>query len=258
MEIKKIIKRSVKESYLFIFCKVIRLKFAEIWNKKDQGKGIIEFYRQFLNAGDLCFDIGANIGNKSAVLKRLDCKVIAVEPQDYCVKFLKLRFGNKLIIVNKAIDETIGMAEINISDADTISSLSTEWINSVKNKRFPKNSWEKKEMVNTTTLDHLIKQYGLPKYCKIDVEGYEYRVLKGLSQKIKYISFEFAYPESLNSSINILKHLANLGEFECNYTDSETSLFKFSEWISHYNFLHLLNGKKNSLTDWGDIFIRFK
>jgi FkbM family methyltransferase len=257
MEIKKIIKRYIKESYPFIFYKVIRLKIAEIKNEKHQETGTVEFYSQFLKAKDLCFDIGANIGNKSAVLKRLGCKVIAVEPQEYCVKFLKMRFGKKVIVVNKAIDEVDGMRELNISDADTLSSLSTEWINTVKGKRFSKNTWGQKKLVSTTTLDNLIKKYGVPKYCKIDVEGYEYKVLNGLNQKIEYISFEFAFPESLDNTISILKHLKDLGDFECNYSETETSLFKFNVWISQDKFLSLLNNQENFLSDWGDIFIRF-
>ena len=45
--------------------------------------------------------------------------------------------------------------------------------------------------VKVTTLDDEIKKYGAPSFCKIDVEGLEVDVLRGLSSPIKMISFEY-------------------------------------------------------------------
>lgn len=55
---------------------------------------------------------------------------------------------------------------------------------------FPDYRYDKKEKVQVVTLDDLIKEYGLPKYCKIDVEGFEWKVLKGLTRPIPYVSIE--------------------------------------------------------------------
>ena len=35
------------------------------------------------------------------------------------------------------------------------------------------------------------KEFGKPAFCKIDVEGYEYKVIKGLSEPLNTVSFEF-------------------------------------------------------------------
>ena len=43
--------------------------------------------------------------------------------------------------------------------------------------------------------DNMISRYGSPEFTKIDVEGYEFEVLNGLSQPIKTISFEFTSEE---------------------------------------------------------------
>ena len=45
--------------------------------------------------------------------------------------------------------------------------------------------------VPVVTLDAAIEHYGVPAYCKIDVEGWEFEVLRGLSQAVDLISLEF-------------------------------------------------------------------
>ena len=47
------------------------------------------------------------------------------------------------------------------------------------------------ETVLTTTLDSLISKEGVPDLIKIDVEGYEHKVIKGLTEKANKICFEF-------------------------------------------------------------------
>jgi FkbM family methyltransferase len=42
-----------------------------------------------------------------------------------------------------------------------------------------------------TTMDTLISLYGKPDYCKIDVEGFEINVLKGLNIPLNLVSFEY-------------------------------------------------------------------
>jgi hypothetical protein len=46
-------------------------------------------YAQFVRAGDLCFDIGANIGSRSRVFRALGAHVVAVEPQPASLKTLR-------------------------------------------------------------------------------------------------------------------------------------------------------------------------
>ena len=44
---------------------------------------------------------------------------------------------------------------------------------------------------SVTTLDQLIDRFGIPAICKIDVEGYEFEVLKGLFAANCHVSFEY-------------------------------------------------------------------
>ena len=43
------------------------------------------FYAQFIQPGDLCFDLGAHLGNRANAWLALGAKIVAVEPQPSCV-----------------------------------------------------------------------------------------------------------------------------------------------------------------------------
>jgi hypothetical protein len=49
----------------------------------------LRFYGAFVSAGDLVFDVGAHVGNRTAVFLELGARVVAVEPQAQCVAELQ-------------------------------------------------------------------------------------------------------------------------------------------------------------------------
>ncbi len=51
------------------------------------------FYAQFIQPGDLCFDIGAHVGNRVLVWSRLGARIVAVEPQPACLALLRRLYG---------------------------------------------------------------------------------------------------------------------------------------------------------------------
>ena len=106
-----------------------------------------------------------------------------------------------------------------------------------------------------TTLDDLIKIYGVPKYIKIDVEGFELDVLLGLSQKAGIISFEFT-SEFLDQTINCLNHLKKIGYQEYNFSIGERRKF-YTHWS---NTEDLIQELRNEITNdkllWGDVYCR--
>jgi hypothetical protein len=59
-------------------------------------KKYVDFYGKFVKADDLCFDVGANIGNRVGPLLRLGAKVVAVEPQKKYHRMLKYKYGCKI------------------------------------------------------------------------------------------------------------------------------------------------------------------
>ncbi|MBF0142977.1 MAG: FkbM family methyltransferase [Magnetococcales bacterium] len=226
------------------------------WDEMDQRR--FDFYRQFLREGDLCFDIGANIGNRTKVFARLGAVVVAVEPQDFCVMILRKMFRNSpgVTILRNVLGATPGEAEIQICDLHMLSSMSREWIKTVeKTGRFDGWRWDRVEKVEMLTLDGMIARFGVPQLVKIDVEGYEEEVLKGLSRPLRFLSLEFT-PEFLEASRRSLARLAALGPLECNYAIGESMTLALAQWDSPEVILGHLRSAPPSVT-YGDIYVRF-
>ena len=51
------------------------------------------FYGALVRPGDLCFDIGAHLGDRTAHFLTLGARVVAVEPQPQLMALLRRRFG---------------------------------------------------------------------------------------------------------------------------------------------------------------------
>lgn len=123
-------------------------------------------------------------------------------------------------------------------------------------------------MVQTTSLDALIKQYGRPYLIKVDVEGYELQVLKGLSTKEGKICFEW-HEESSTELYDCLDRLKELGyeEFGILGFFEEGDSFKFLQYdeegdsyaqepTKYYDLDTIKNDlksciKTNRKTNWG-------
>jgi len=217
------------------------------------------FYRSFIKENDLCFDVGANLGNRVEPLLNIGAKVIAVEPQEYCNKYLQYKFGKKIEIVTKGLGETEGIKDFHISKYYALSSFSEDWINSVKTGRFKGTNWDKVIKVEMTTLDQLIAKFGLPAFIKIDVEGYELLVLKGLSRSVKMISFEFTVPEQTNNAIDCISQIEKIGSnIECNYSIGESMIFAMKDWVSASSMKNFILSDDFAKIGFGDIYVRNK
>jgi FkbM family methyltransferase len=218
----------------------------------------MKIYEEILGEKSLCFDIGANIGNKTALMLTKSTKVVCVEPQEFCVNKLKKRFSDNqnVIIVAKGCGSEIGMKTLYISQFDTLSTMSKEFIETTKKQRFVGVSWDKGVDVQITTLDSLINEYGIPTFCKIDIEGFEFEVLKGLSYPIPYLSLEFT-PELKENTFKCVDYLYNLNKnYKFNYSEGESGIFMFSEWVTSdtiKNYLSLNNDYKIS---FGDLYAK--
>ena len=222
------------------------------WKIKDYLK-MVSFYAQFLQKGDIVFDVGANVGEFTINFLRLKTQVVSVEPQIACLKELHKRFGKnkRVTIVGKALGREEGSGTISISANETgIATLSEKW---KREGRFSKNhEWTIDQKVQLTTLDYLIKLYGLPKFCKIDVEGFELEVLKGLSHKIPIICFEFT-KEFIDDALTCMKHLESLGYANFNFVKNVRFKFNQPTWCSPNKLYQILVSDPDDLL-WGDIY----
>ena len=224
--------------------------FIKSYFKRNKSHDVLKL----LNSGDLFFDIGAHLGEKSKKILDKNLKIVMLEPLPQCVKQLRENFKNinNVQILEKAVGRTVGNMKLEVnSKIPTISTMAKHW----KNGRFSNQEWDQKISVEVTTLDRLIKIYGLPNYIKIDVEGFELDVILGLSQKAGIISFEFT-SEFLDQSIKCLNHLEKIGYNEFNFSIGESRKF-YTEWSNTENLISKLkNESKNNKLLWGDVYCK--
>jgi FkbM family methyltransferase len=193
------------------------------------------FYAQFIGPGDLCFDIGAHVGNRLFVWSRLGARVVAVEPQPICLALLRRWYGRRpdVTLVDAAIGAARGQETLWVSpDTPTVTTLSQPWIAAVQQTdSFAHVEWQQGAPVRVITLDDLIEQCGEPVFCKIDVEGYELEVLRGLSQPLRTLSFEYI-AATLQMAAACIDRLAELGEYEYNWAAGEQHRWQSAQWLT--------------------------
>lgn len=217
-----------------------------------------QLYGNFLRPGDLCFDIGANLGNRVNSFLQLGCKVVALEPQSHCLNTLQRKFsGNpNVTLVNQAVGREPGEMRIHLSDDHVLSSLSPEFIEKTTGSgRFANSSWSRTETCEVTTLDQLISDHGIPRFIKIDVEGFEAEVLGGLSRPVPALSIEWV-PEMPENARECVSRLAALGDYEFNVSWAETSKLSARGWRSMESILNLIDEFAGETFLFGDIYAR--
>jgi len=214
----------------------------------------VTFYAKFIQRGDLCFDIGANIGNRTDMFLALGARVVCVEPQPNCASMLaeKYRKNSQVLLVPKGVAAQPGIMPLSLCEsASTIATFSEKW----ETGRFRDYRWESTVDVSVTTLDALIQEYGVPAFCKIDVEGFERQVLQGLSSPIPALSFEFT-KEFLDDANACMNYLATIQPVVFNYTLGEIPTLALSEWSDASTITSRLHQIQDRLL-WGDIYAKF-
>jgi len=209
------------------------------------------YWRARPDARPLVFDVGANTGAKTEQYLRDGARVVCFEPQSACVDALRRRFrGNdRVVVVPTALGAHIGEAEMSINTQDhTISTFASAW----KAGRFKDKVWDRAEVVPVTTLDAAIDQYGMPFYCKIDVEGFEQSVLLGLTRQIPVVSFEFC-AEGLDQTQACLDLLSRLGHTSFNACSGETRAYVLPAAVSSSELMNHLRSMNDPLA-WGDVY----
>jgi FkbM family methyltransferase len=191
----------------------------------------LSLYGEFVQRGDLVFDIGANIGAKTEIFLLLGARVVAVEPQPEPVEEIRARcIGHEpnLIVVQKAVGAKAGRSILHMKRQSGQSSLLEQW-----------EGVDAGEMVvELTTLDALIEQYGFPSFVKIDVEGFEDQVLAGLSKRLPCLTLEYhCSEEGARTMKTLVEYLAQSGSLLINATPEDGNRLLLSEWISGDEFL---------------------
>ncbi len=145
---------------------------------------VIRVLTTFLRDGDSAIDVGANIGFHTAIMAALvgaGGRVYSFEPNsslrgrlDYIVAGNPLR---NISVFQSAVSDEDGDGVLQVSSVAGLSSLGKDWSPATTVRR---------EAVSTIRLDRFIEEHGMKslKLVKIDVEGHEAAVFRGLARTV--------------------------------------------------------------------------
>lgn len=144
-----------------------------------------------MKVGDTLCDIGANIGLYSLFAAKRGIKVFAFEPEalnfaELC-RNISLNQATQISPFNIALSDKQGLINFKMSNPYAgAANHKVEQVSTYSNKE------ELKQNVYGESLDNMITNYGLPcpNHIKIDVDGLEYEIVKGLKETLKNSSLK--------------------------------------------------------------------
>jgi len=238
---------------------LLRSRAIYLW-KPFNRRRLRRFYRQFVRPGSLSFDIGAHLGSRSRAFLDIGARVIALEPQPACAAYLRKRWRGepRFTLVPKAIGAQAGRSSLHINPLNpTISTLSPSgWRSAMAAAAIRRERWEDRVDVDVTTLDDLIDEFGMPDFCKIDVEGYEAHALAGLSRSIPALSFEFISFDAVGAKA-CLRRLTVIGGYRFNWSFRERLRLESLEWVSASRTDQMIDELGAAVVS-GDIYARLE
>jgi len=189
------------------------------------------FYKQLIKKGDLCFDVGAHLGDRVSSWLDLGASVVAFEPQPKFSKYLAEKFKNKsgFHLENIGVSGSVGNMKFNVCERyPTLSSLQGK-------------EWESQLNENSSL------------NIKFDTI-HEKEVLKGLSQKVDCLSFEFLSfnKEDLNVCLEMCE---SLGYTNFNWSYQEEFKFRIKGWTSKAEILSDIGSMKKKVFS-GDVYAK--
>jgi FkbM family methyltransferase len=213
----------------------IKRSLAIYYGDPEREAAMDALYARFVKPGDLVFDVGAHVGDRIASFRRLGAKVVAVEANPDLVATLLELFSSDedVALVSAAIGSTEGSVDLKINTANpTVSTLSDGFIQSAQHAEgWEGQNWDRTVVVPQVPLDALIDEFGAPAFIKIDIEGYEAEALKGLSQAVPALSFEFTTIQR-DVALACLTRLETLGYRRFNLALGESQSLAFEAPIS--------------------------
>ncbi len=205
-----------------------------------------------MKPGSLVFDIGAHKGEQVERYLQAGARVVAVEPQIPLAEALVCRYQDNLnlTVIGKACGAQIGTVDLYSTVQSWLATCDPDkW----RTGRFNGYFWRNKTTVKMTTLDALIVEFGQPDFIKIDVEGYEYEVLRGLTKAVKELCYEFTI-EFIDDARACAVQLLRLGNYEFSVAiGNNTEPGKYSD--TGVLFAQLEARKAETML-WGDIYAR--
>ncbi len=139
--------------------------------------------------GDVAYDVGANCGQTVDIIHGFNERVVAFEPAEEAYQYL-----DQLILPSRSSWLTISPLAVSDTreDIELVAAPSKIATGQLVTHGTEGMEWSEEEMrdgeirvLRATTLDHFSREYGVPDFIKIDVEGHEGAVLRGAAQLIR-------------------------------------------------------------------------
>jgi FkbM family methyltransferase len=144
----------------------------------------------------LIYDVGAHQGEDTEFYLKKGFRVVAIEAvPEFCAR-LRERFpeavrDGRLAILNVAVSRAAGTTDFYVDEAHShFGTANLEW---VKRNRLLGAGRTRRISVAARSLADIFEEHGVPRYCKIDIEGNDLDALKSLAGSIEvppYLSIE--------------------------------------------------------------------
>jgi len=219
-------------------------------------------YELFIKPGDLVFDIGSNKGLITILLRWLGARVIAVDPlyaaAPQYVREFGWRFGEDgdVIPVPMAVSDREGEIALHVHrNLPSYSTVDGVYRTTGAHARYFNDKNCSVVKVAATTLDALIAKYGEPVFIKVDVEGHEEAVVRGLTIPVRALNFEF-HQDRLRQALRVIRHLDSLADYEYTYSMSQGPYER--GWTAGAELLVHLRAtlKTSGYGSWGNAYAR--
>lgn len=179
----------------------------------------------------LMFDIGANRGDAVVAGREQGYKVIALEPAPIIFKNLVSNFiyDKDVVPLKYAVsDSDYETIEFYEAVEDGLSTINKDWL-TLDTMPYGDKEFRTIKCL-TITIDTLAKIYGKPELIKIDVEGAEWSVFRGMTKKYGTIAFEWTNV-TIGEHQSQIEYLQKLGYTKIGPQFIEYHLQEPKEWF---------------------------
>lgn len=196
---KKLLSLVPANCMLYRVCK----QYVDLYNGENdddiETNGELRFMRSVLSQCRVVFDIGANVGYWAMLALKINPQINlhCFEPSHITYQqLLSKHFPANVVCNNFGLSSTAGEAKLLIFEEGS-------GINSMYHRQGLEDGWglsaqQGEETIHLETVDRYCEQKNIQvvDFCKVDVEGHELEVLKGMyamlkARQIKMIQFEY-------------------------------------------------------------------
>lgn len=233
------------------------LRSLRTYRRRAHLASLTSFMAEAAPGARLVFDVGAHVGDRVTAFRRVNARVVAVEPQPMLAAVLRAMFAfdRDVTVLRHALGAESGRGALKVNTSNpTVSTLSDGFVTAAKDQPgWEGQTWDAALSVDVTTLDALIAAHGLPDFIKIDTEGHEHEVLAGLTAPVPALSFEITMI-AREAGLKALVETGRLG-----FTHYRLSLGESHAWSSGWMDAAGMAGTIRNLPDSansGDIYAR--